>query len=113
MPLRLPATTPLRLIAALMLTVLYPAMAAAQFDTATVLGTVTDASGSHVPGVTVTLRNVDTGISASTVTDQDGSYQFLNVRIGAYTVRAELAGFSTAVAENMKQLTGVAVRDDT
>jgi hypothetical protein len=113
MHLRLPATRiALRLTTVLMICTLCPAMAAAQFDTATVLGTVSDASGSQVPGVTVTLRNVDTGIAASTVTDQDGSYQFLNVRIGGYTVRAELAGFSTAVAENIKVTVNARLRVD-
>ena len=78
-----------------------PALSYAQFDTATVLGTVHDSSGAVVPGATVTLRNVSTGITATTVSDADGNYQFLNVRIGTYTVRAELQGFSVAEAENV------------
>jgi hypothetical protein len=73
-----------------------------QFETATVLGTVRDASGAVVPGVSVTLRNVDTGITATAVTDEVGNYQFVNVRIGTYAVRGELQGFSAAVAENVK-----------
>ena len=76
-----------------------PAMA--QFDTATVLGTILDASGAAVPGATITLKNADTGITATTVTDGQGAYQFLNVRIGTYSVRAELQGFSTAIADNI------------
>ena len=79
---------------------LLPAAAFAQFDAATVLGTVRDASGAVVPGATVTLKNAATGITATSVTDQQGSYQFLNVRIGTYSVRAELQGFSVAEAEN-------------
>jgi hypothetical protein len=80
---------------------LLPASAFAQFDTATVLGTVKDSSGAVIPGATVTLKNVDTGITASAVTGADGSYQFLNVRIGTYTVRAELQGFSAAEAKDV------------
>ena len=77
-----------------------PATAFAQFDAATVLGTVRDSSGAVVPGATVTLKNAATGIAATSVTDEKGSYQFLNVRIGTYNVRAELQGFSVAEAEN-------------
>ena len=54
-----------------------------------------------VPGATVTLKNVATGITATAVSDAEGNYQFLNVRIGTYTVRAELQGFSVAEAENV------------
>ncbi len=51
----------------------------AQFDAATVLGSVRDATGAVMPGVTVTLKNIDTGIAASAQTDGDGNYQFNNV----------------------------------
>ena len=79
---------------------LLPTGAFAQFDAATVLGTVRDSSGAIVPGATVTLKNVSTGITATAVSDESGNYQFLNVRIGTYNVRAELQGFSAAEAEN-------------
>jgi hypothetical protein len=80
---------------------LIPHAAAAQFDAATVLGEVKDGSGAVVPGATVTLRNLETGITATAVTDGSGAYQFLNVRIGVYSVRAELQGFSAAVADRV------------
>ena len=80
---------------------LFPRLASAQFDAATVLGAVVDATGARVPGATVTLKNADTGIVSTTVTDSEGNYQFLNVRIGTYSVRAELQGFSAAMAENI------------
>ncbi len=89
-----------RLVAILVAAVLLPAAAFAQFDTATVLGTVRDSSGAVVPGATVTLKNVATGITATGVSDESGNYQFLNVRIGTYNARAELQGFSAAEAEN-------------
>ena len=75
---------------------LLPGVAAAQFDTATVLGVVVDETGARVPGATITLKNTDNGIEATTVSDTEGNYQFLNVRVGTYSVRAELQGFSTA-----------------
>jgi hypothetical protein len=73
----------------------------AQFDTSTVLGTVRDANGAVLPGVTVTLKNIDTSITGAAQTDEDGNFQFTNVRIGNYRVSAEKQGFSTAVAERV------------
>lgn len=75
--------------------------ASAQFDSAVVLGTVRDGSGAVVPGATVTLRNVETGLTSTAVSDSGGGYQFLNVRIGRYEVTGELAGFSNAVAKDV------------
>jgi hypothetical protein len=95
----LPSTGLFRtLMAILAAAMLLPSPLHAQSDAATVLGTVRDSSDSVVPGATVTLRNVSTGITAVAVTDENGNYQFLNVRIGTYTVRAELQGFSVAEA---------------
>ena len=71
----------------------------AQFDSATVVGTVRDQGGAVVPNSKVTLSSVGTGINKTTQTDNNGSYTFFDVRIGKYTVRAESAGFKAAVAE--------------
>jgi hypothetical protein len=73
----------------------------AQFDTATVLGTVQDSNGAVVAGAKVTLRNLATGITATTQSDSNGHYQFFNVKIGTYEVSAEMEGFSKALAENV------------
>ena len=74
------------------LVLLLPSTARAQFDTATVLGTVRDPNGAVVPGATVTLRNPATGTAVTAQTDEDGGYQFLNVKIGIYEVSAEVQG---------------------
>ena len=92
-----------RLVLAALVAILASTSSAfAQFDTASVLGTVRDSTGAVVPGATVTLKNVSTGILANTVSDDKGDYQFQNVRIGWYTVRAELQGFSAAEAEDVQ-----------
>jgi hypothetical protein len=92
----------IRVIPALCLLLIASASSAsAQFDTSTVLGTVRDANGAVLPGVAVTLKNIDTSIAVTTQTDEDGNFQFTNVRIGNYRVSAEKAGFSTAVAERV------------
>ena len=73
----------------------------AQFETATVLGTVHDPVGAAVPGARITLRNVATGVTAHAESDLSGNYQFLNVKIGTYEVTGELSGFSKAVARDV------------
>ena len=88
------------------------AVAFAQFDAATVLGAVRDSSGAVVPGATVTLKNTATGIAATTTSDQDGNYQFLNVRVGNYSVRAELQGFSAAEADSFAVVVNARQRVD-
>jgi len=65
-----------------------------QFEAAEVLGTVRDASGSAIPMANVTLINQDTGIQAKAATDDNGNYDFFNVRIGRYTIVVERTGFS-------------------
>ncbi|HLJ44816.1 MAG TPA: TonB-dependent receptor [Bryobacteraceae bacterium] len=73
---------------------LFAAPVFAQFDTAEVLGTIRDSSGGSLANATVTLINQDTGIQVKTTTDANGNYDFFNVKVGRYTINAELSGFS-------------------
>ena len=75
--------------------------AAAQVDTGAIQGTVRDTSGGVVPGATVTLTNVGMNTSSQTTTNADGNYQFPAVRVGTYTVVAELQGFTRAAREGI------------
>jgi Carboxypeptidase regulatory-like domain/TonB dependent receptor-like, beta-barrel len=77
----------------LILPLLFPCFIAAQVDTGAVLGTVKDQSGAVVPGAKVTLTSADTGIAVSTLSRSDGTYDFRPVKIGTYSLTAELAGF--------------------
>ena len=60
----------------------------AQFDSATVLGTVHDPTGAVVANAKITLKNVNTAVTAVTASNSDGNYEFLTVKIGDYTVAA-------------------------
>ena len=74
----------------------------AQFETADVLGTVRDASGSAVSKAAITLINQETSVTSKTNTDDGGNYTFPNVKVGKYTVTAEASGFSKAVAADVR-----------
>jgi len=84
----------------------------AQFETAEVLGTVTDPSGGAVAGASVTLTNLDTGIQVKALTDANGSYDFFNVRVGRYSVTVEHTGFSKASATGITVNVGARQRVD-
>lgn len=72
-----------------------------QFETAEVLGTVTDASGAAVPQASVTLTNQDTGIQAKATTGENGNYNFFNVRVGRYAIVVERDGFAKFTTSNV------------
>src|SRR5687768_2630093 len=71
------------------------ALPAAGFAQEAVLtGTVTDATGAVLPGVTVTAVHEATGNTFEAVTDGRGAFR-IPARIGAYRVTAALTGFNT------------------
>src|SRR5262249_33655779 len=59
-----------------------------------VSGTVTDTSGAVVPAATVTVTNLATNVSSSTVTSSAGTYSVTDLIPGTYTVKIEKAGFA-------------------
>jgi len=69
--------------------------AVAQEVTATITGTVTDASGAAVVGATVTAKSVDRGITYPVVTNEAGLYRISQLPIGSYELRVEKLGFQT------------------
>src|SRR5476649_3097656 len=86
--------------------------ASAQFETASVVGTVHDPSGGVVPGAKVTLTNTETGVSVIRTTTADGNYEFVTVRPGVYLVSAEKNGFSIALTDNVQVQVGARLRVD-
>ena len=80
-----------------------PVMAFAQ--EATLTGTVTDATGGVLPGVTVTAVNDATGNTFTAVTDDLGIYR-IPVRVGAYRITMELSGFTTVTQTGVQVLVG-------
>src|SRR5262245_7041771 len=69
----------------------------ADTPTASITGTIKDASGGVLADVAVTAKDVETEVTRSTTTNQTGVYLFLGLRAGAtYEVSATRAGFTTA-----------------
>jgi hypothetical protein len=76
--------------------------AQAQTFRGTILGTVTDSSGGAVPGATVTIKNLDTGLTRTVTTSDDGSYAVPELPIGNYSVTAEKEGFKQGVVTGVR-----------
>jgi len=57
-------------------------------------GIVTDPSGALIPGVTITIKKADTGVTTTTLTNEAGVYNFQGLQPGrGYSVSANLSGF--------------------
>ena len=75
----------------------FPVKTMAQGETTSaIVGQVTDASGSAVPGATVTITSPTTGLQRSLKTDEEGRFNFPQLRPGAYSVKVEAEGFRSA-----------------
>jgi outer membrane receptor protein involved in Fe transport len=74
----------------------------AQTFRGTILGSVTDSSGGAVPGATVTVKNLDTGLVRTVTTSDDGTYSAPELPIGNYSVTVEKPGFKSGVVTGIK-----------
>src|SRR4030095_10217934 len=72
-------------------------LAMSQLPTATILGAVRDSTGAVLPGAGINAKNLETGLTRTSVSAEDGSYRLLALPVGAYEVRVELPGFRTEV----------------
>src|SRR5437660_10381266 len=65
----------------------------AQLSSGAVLGTVTDATGAVIPGVSIKVTNTATGLTRDAVTNESGNYRPDLLPPGDYQVEADLSGF--------------------
>ena len=82
-----------RVIGALLMMLLVAIPASAQQGTTELRGRVIDAQGAVLPGVTVVVRNQETGMVRDTVSGQDGTFIASGLVPGTYQLNAELQGF--------------------
>jgi len=98
-------------INALACSLLFAGVAFAQ-STATVVGTVTDATGASIPNAAVSVRNQNTGEERTTATDATGSYVVPSLTIGTYRVEVKSPGMQSVVANNLVLEVGSTVKQD-
>src|SRR6476659_7408909 len=92
-------------------TMLAPLTSFAQSSNASIVGKVTDESGSVLPGVTVTATSPTLQVpSVSAVTDVNGEYRISPLPIGTYTVTYELAGVEPVRFADVRLTVGFVAR---
>ncbi|MBS1789475.1 MAG: TonB-dependent receptor [Acidobacteria bacterium] len=64
----------------------------AQVTTATIVGTISDPSGATLPGAQVTARNVDTGLTRTVVSGEEGTYRLEFLPVGNYVLEVTANG---------------------
>ena len=72
---------------------LLSAIGAIAQDRGTIRGVVTDQGAAAIPGASITVKNVATGLTQHVKTGPDGIYTVLYLPSGEYTVNADKAGF--------------------
>src|ERR1700676_3838396 len=86
--------TNLRLVLAVSFLFLMAAQALAQGETTSaIMGQVTDVTNAAIPVATVTIRNPQTGLQRNAKTDEEGRFDFPQLRPGTYSVEVEADGF--------------------
>jgi hypothetical protein len=89
--------------------ILLAAVPARAQSTATLQGTITDAQGAVMPGVSVVIKNTATGIERPAVTDAGGQYVAASLAPGRYTVMAHLEGFKDQTTDVVLEVAQIAV----
>ena len=84
---------------------LFSQVAVAQ-STGTILGVVQDSTGAVIPGANLTARNVETGLTRTTVSGGNGSYRFVALPVGSYEVQTTTPGFQTEVHSGLTLTVG-------
>src|SRR5437016_6761027 len=69
----------------------------AQGSTASMIGSVKDASGAVLPGTTVSVKHLETGLTRAVEADASGNYSIPSLPVGEYELTAEKMGFRREV----------------
>jgi hypothetical protein len=81
---------------------LLPLGAFAQGETTSaIVGQVTDATNAAIPGATITITNRETALQRSAKTDDEGRFNFPQLKPGTYSVRVEAEGFDPQQYDNV------------
>src|ERR1043166_1728829 len=78
-----------------------PLLAQSQATTGVIEGTVTDATGAVLPGVTVSLKDTATNFEKMEVTRPQGMYRGVLLPLGPYEIKATLEGFAPQVVRGV------------
>jgi len=90
-----------------------PSAAVGQSTTATIIGTITDPEGGQVPNAQITAKNVETGLTRTVMTSEDGNYRIEFLPVGNYSLEVSVAtGFKKAFKTGILLQVNDTVRTD-
>ena len=78
----------------------------AQISTATMSGVVRDGTGGLIPGVTVTIKHTESGLTRTVTTTENGGYRMPSLPVGPYEVTGEKQGFKQQVRQGINLVVG-------
>src|SRR5262245_25429971 len=78
----------------------------AQTTTATILGVVRDGSGALVPGVSITVKHTDSGLTRTVLSSENGGYSVPLLPVGAYEISTTMPGFKQQVRSGINLVVG-------
>ena len=81
-------------------------LSVAQTSTATILGTVKDTSGALIPGVSITVKHTESGLTRNVVSGERGGYNVPLLPVGAYEITITMPGFKQAVRSGINLVVG-------
>lgn len=99
-----------RLVALCLFLLMFATAALGQSDRGTITGTVSDATGAVIPGVSVIATNTETGSRYETVSTETGNYTLVQLPAGVYELSAELPGFKKYVRQGITVLVAQTLR---
>ena len=95
-----------RPIAALLLLICFAPSEAVAQTSATLVGVVQDAQGGRLPGVSLRIRQTETGVERDVTTDGEGRFSAAALSAGEYEIRASLDGFRPLVQTGLRLTVG-------
>src|SRR5712691_9432246 len=78
----------------------------AQTSTATIFGVVRDTTGALVPGVSITVKHTESGLTRSVVSGERGGYNVPLLPVGAYEITTTMPGFKQVVRSGVNLVVG-------
>src|SRR5437016_10812284 len=81
-------------------------LSGAQTSTATMLGTVKDTTGALIPGVSITVKHTESGLTRSVVSGERGGYNVPLLPVGAYEITTTMPGFKQEVRTGINLVVG-------
>src|SRR6266568_1369546 len=77
-----------------------------QGGTATISGVVRDTSGALIPGVSITIKHVDSGLTRTVTSSETGNYAAPALPVGPYEVAAMIPGFKQQIRSGINLVVG-------